>query len=506
MTQPRGSTDINTRILEAVAADKYTGWERFNDLLVRKRQGRTFNGVVLLVHGTFAADVADLGHRGQTNGQGRMDTVPNWWQVDSDFAQKLKSYGLEVIGFHWSGENSEHERLRAGKELLFKLLCLERLSIPYSVVCHSHGGNVAWNAFTELSRLTTRQQSTSLRHPFESKRNSEVIDAIWQGDQFDRHGRHTDLSRLPIPDCQAVANLPNLRNWVTVGTPFLIHKKNSSRTMMFVIFVWLLWVMVAVCSAIAIVATAQEVYLPDTIFGALLILGAAALAGTFRFLKQVRSAPCNETLNAEAWVQLKDRHCGLWSRHDEAINLLQGSLKCSSNLIPRLKVVSAKVSEAEIDLVDRLQMTFPYYAVDWLSLQIARCINAGVNFLVLPVVECFLKKRIKTISLGDDAPWHYCTDVTSHPSKHEPDSCLELVHPDLKFEQAISEMDSDLPQNIRSLVFECSVSGLATIGRIDADAASKLLVHNFYFKYEPTLSLIAGCAARGFKQPTGIDD
>ena len=48
--------------------------------------------------------------------------------------------------FHWSGENSERARIKAGLDLLERFLENEERCIPYHVIGHSHGGSVIWHA------------------------------------------------------------------------------------------------------------------------------------------------------------------------------------------------------------------------------------------------------------------------------------------------------------------------------------------------------------------------
>ncbi len=97
--------------------------------------------VVITVHGSFAANKADRGNQ--------------WWQNGSLFAQALErelgqdfKFPEDSEVFHWSGENSEDERRKAGHELLSRLRKLDD-DVDYHLIGHSHGGSVIWNALRE---------------------------------------------------------------------------------------------------------------------------------------------------------------------------------------------------------------------------------------------------------------------------------------------------------------------------------------------------------------------
>jgi hypothetical protein len=131
--------------------------------------------VVFTIHGTFAASPDDQG--------------PEWWQVGSAAWCRIRDHlppGIRMaqVGevFHWSGLNLDSERVRAGMDLLDKLLALEKQAQPYHLIGHSHGGNVILEALVESER---RRQAAS-----------------------------------PAAEEYALLSLDRLRSWTTVGTPF----------------------------------------------------------------------------------------------------------------------------------------------------------------------------------------------------------------------------------------------------------------------------------------------
>lgn len=128
-------------------------------------------GTILTVHGTFAhMDVPS------TAGD-RASSTSDWWRPDSLFVQDLKGLvegqdgSCTVTPFVWSGENSERERRAAGLQLYLELMRLESEGEKYCIIAHSHGGSVVSAA---LLKAAARKQQ-----------------------------------------------LPGLKRWITVGTPFI---------------------------------------------------------------------------------------------------------------------------------------------------------------------------------------------------------------------------------------------------------------------------------------------
>jgi hypothetical protein len=134
---------------------------------------------VVAVHGTFAHAESDTGSPASAELQ--------WWEGGSEFERHIQEIvaaspdagggRVEVARFTWSGANSEVGRRQAGKDLLAKLLELEARGEPYCLVGHSHGGSViGWALLLAAARKL---------------------------------------------------ELPGLRRWVTVGTPFVALEKET---------------------------------------------------------------------------------------------------------------------------------------------------------------------------------------------------------------------------------------------------------------------------------------
>jgi hypothetical protein len=111
------------------------------------------------------------------------ETGPKWWQKSSAFEKSLRDLIQASDGpisyeqLIWDGNNSETSRRAAARNLLRRLCQLETAREPYVVVGHSHGGSVIGFAL----QLAARQKNT----------------------------------------------LPNMRAWITVGTPFIAPQKKA---------------------------------------------------------------------------------------------------------------------------------------------------------------------------------------------------------------------------------------------------------------------------------------
>lgn len=129
---------------------------------------------IITVHGTFAKPT-------ETDLESRSTTDLQWWETQSRFEHDLRELvdardgRLDIVPFVWSGDNSEVERREAGARLAKLMRELETRSEPYCVIGHSHGGSVVSSALLESA----------------ARRKT----------------------------------LPNLKRWITVGTPFINMRK-----------------------------------------------------------------------------------------------------------------------------------------------------------------------------------------------------------------------------------------------------------------------------------------
>jgi hypothetical protein len=123
--------------------------------------------VIVTVHGTNDADPGDEG--------------PRWWQRNSNFAQHLVYRlwergvaGVEILPLHWSGMNSDHDRLMGAARLAGILKELDRAGRPHAVIAHSHGGNVTVEGLTQAGRSHLRGGIVSFGTPFFKRRLKTV--------------------------------------------------------------------------------------------------------------------------------------------------------------------------------------------------------------------------------------------------------------------------------------------------------------------------------------------
>lgn len=90
------------------------------------------------VHGTFAADTSQRGHR--------------WWQKESSFSDAVlsyldtKTYRVTWEPIRWSGDNKSSERGEAAQALAEVLSKIEHSSTKVALLAHSHGGNIVYSA------------------------------------------------------------------------------------------------------------------------------------------------------------------------------------------------------------------------------------------------------------------------------------------------------------------------------------------------------------------------
>lgn len=123
--------------------------------------------VIVTVHGTNDADPADEGSR--------------WWQRGSSFTQhliyRLWERGIsnvEILPLHWSGQNSDFDRLQGSKRLAHLLHELHRAGRPHAVIAHSHGGNVTVEGLAMAEGSGLRGGIVSLGTPFFARRLKTV--------------------------------------------------------------------------------------------------------------------------------------------------------------------------------------------------------------------------------------------------------------------------------------------------------------------------------------------
>jgi hypothetical protein len=113
---------------------------------------------------------------------GTNDALPDshgaqWWQIGSPFAETLRrelaSRGFpdaEIVPHHWSGANSDADRLAAARGLAKSIAQLAKTGRPLAVLGHSHGGNIVMEALAHGTARRRLHSVVSFGTPFFTRR------------------------------------------------------------------------------------------------------------------------------------------------------------------------------------------------------------------------------------------------------------------------------------------------------------------------------------------------
>lgn len=445
--------------------------------------------LVLLIHGTFAGRAESAGD--------------SWWQQGSPVWKELSGRlpagaRLPEHGevFHWSGDNSERARIKAGHDLLERLLTLESAGRGYHLIGHSHGGSVIWHAL----RLAT------LRH----------------------------------------VKLKGLKSWATVGTPFLHFRTRGAWSLTnlvnvalglillkpayvaFVGFFRFAWAAVTGANASLDLRSDQEIGLVMALFRAPLLkllelvgvpllttdsgmrLGSydpssgqslfdymfftregwsitlVILLGGYVFLTlaSVFLNPVLESLRIRAEKRLEStamtvfrgRWLGLWSTNDEAINGLRATLDLSVSFVAQITPRERILLSDYLSLLSR-----PY---GWL-------LAPAFNSYLRPLLDGVVRSLVVKTAQGNNRPAAEVIAVSSYPAE---DSQID-VHPPLPDELNARLVDRanqharDIAPKLRDLLAEPSfIAGLERFGQA---LSGRELIHTSYFDHPPILDLLA---------------
>lgn len=246
--------------------------------------------LVILVHGTGAADPADRGER--------------WWQLGSLFVQTLASAlsgrASAAPPFHWSGANSELARRAAATKLLARLAEYEAAGERYHLIGHSHGGSVIWHAL--------------------------------------------------VASAQQGQRLTGLQSWATVGTPFLSFRAVApspwrivAMALLVGLSLWL-WIGDAPAEWIPALLRAQQersfwaVGAVGLIFGMLTFLTGWSIARVVGPLIRTARATLLDRAESRACDWYGRQWLALWHPLDEPINGLAGTVGPAPEIAPRIAV------------------------------------------------------------------------------------------------------------------------------------------------------------------------
>ena len=443
---------------------------------------------VILVHGTFAAEADDVGD--------------SWWQEGSDTwdaLQRKLPKGTKLAAqshvFHWSGENSERARIKAGQDLLEIFREFEEEGICYHVIGHSHGGSVIWHAL----RMAELQN-------------------LW---------------------------LPRLRSWATVGTPFLQQQTRSRWSLInginiflalillkpaYVTFSRLVQYSIASLTGgdVQVLASNSESQIVQVIRAPALRLleglgipidktGANIQFGSFdpsqgdslvaHMLTTPQGltivfvavlyiyillnlaffflSPVLESLRLRAEKRLehncsnrfRDRWMGIWSPDDEAINSLKATLSLSISFVAKMAPRERVLFSDSLALVSR-----PYY---WILAPI-------FNRYIRPALDGVIRTYIAKTAQGNNRPAAEVIGVSPIPAAIQSQCADYPALPSWLNDQIVESSNHymvDLAPKLRRLLSStCILSGLDAFGH---EISGRELVHTSYFDHPEVQSLLA---------------
>jgi hypothetical protein len=445
--------------------------------------------LVLLIHGTFAGREADQGD--------------SWWQEGSAAWEELRKRlpdgtRLSEQGevFHWSGDNSERARIKAGIDLLEQMLQLEASGRKYHLIGHSHGGSVIWHALRQATLrrkdLTGLRSWTTVGTPFLHYRTSGAWSLANVGSLI--------LALLLLnPACKAFYGFFTFALAAVLGSHATLDLRSNQQIgpamAMFraPILALMEWV------GVPIVATDTGLrlgsYDPQTgqsLFEYLFMswegwcICAIVLLGgyVFLFLAVFFLNPVLESLRIRAEKRLEQtameayrgRWLGLWSPNDEAINGLRATLDLSVSFVSQVAPRERILFSDYLSLVSR-----PYF---WILAPI-------FNSLLRPHLDRMVRSMVVKTAQGNNRPAAWVVAVSPYPVV---DSDAE-THPALPVELNKCLVDRanhharDIAPKLRDLLAEPSfVAGLERFGR---DLNGQELIHTSYFDHAPVLDLLA---------------
>jgi hypothetical protein len=439
---------------------------------------------LVLVHGTFSGQDSDRGE--------------SWWQIGGHAWQGFQTrLPPQVVNqqpgelFHWSGENSERARLKAGSDLLAYLQKLESQGIRYHLVGHSHGGSVIWHAL----RMSVHQRKA----------------------------------------------LKGLTSWATVGTPFL-HLRTRSRANLFN-WINLLLAILLIRPAIQTFANLLRFILPPESFER---LGVQKGTATNRitlwndpvpWLLQKLGQPVEATnhgwqvgslptaddctvftlvTTAEGWLllavagisiyvflnlagfflspvlesmRLRSEHrleektfsvfgsrwLGLWSPDDEAINGLRATLDLSVTFFSRMMLREPVLLSDYLGILSR-----PYY---WLAVPI-------FNLHLRPVLDSAMRTVVIKKAQGNNRPAAEVVRIATVPYFSAADDLVPPIPSELNnkiVDQANLSAGTAAADLRRLLACPSFSAGLQQLGM---KISGRELVHTSYFDHPEVIDLL----------------
>ncbi len=448
----------------------------------------TKRDLVLLVHGTYSASTSDTGD--------------GWWQCGSPTWKKLTEklpadvhLAAEGGVFHWSGENSERARSKAGSELLTRIRELESRGRSYHLVGHSHGGSVIWHALRQAT--LQRQQLSSLRSwstigtPFLQHRTrgawhvanivNLVLAIVLLRPAFYTMRKLVKLFSSAFfglddgilitgeraPALTEIMRGPILRLIESLGVPVTttaegirVGSYDPTGGGSFIEYLFLTsegWLILGV--------TLLCVY----IYLNLATLFLSPLLESLRIRQESR-------LERKIMSRYKGRWLGLWSVDDEAINGLRTTLRLSVSFVHRITV------RESVFFSDRLL---------WIARPFHWTLIPVYNILIRPMLDGVVRSHIVKTAMGNNRPAAEVVAVSPTPGPTDTKAEIPAL-PDWlckKITDAADEHAYGIAPELRRLLAEPSFSsGLETFS---STLTGDELVHTSYFSHPEILDLLA---------------
>ena len=443
--------------------------------------------LVILVHGTFAGDSENDGQK--------------WWQAGSPAVAQLRSRlprgvniaeGSEV--FHWSGDNSERARSKAGRQLLERLRALEDEHRDYHLVGHSHGGSVIWKALKakSLSKqpLEHLKSWTTVGTPYLEHRSRSVFN-IWN-----IAGVVMGVLLIP-PAARAMLQLGRMLNNAFQGNDMVLTLPPASEAgLMGIIRAPILssldWVGVQVEHSMEGVHIGS--YDPETgvtlleyffgsLEGILLLAVTLTLSYVLVHLSMLSIRPAIESYRIHAEERLQrsalgiygDRYLAIWSPDDEAINGLRATLGFQVSFVSKMFPQERVFFSDTLGLLSR-----PYYWV----------LSPIFNRWLQPPIDSLVRKTVVRAAQGNDRPSSTIVAVTPSP-------VADLAHlfPPLPIQlskRILCTADHharDIAPMLRKLLGQASLAqGMEGFCK---ELSGRELVHTSYFDHSAVMELIS---------------
>ena len=445
--------------------------------------------LVLLIHGTFAGRAADQGD--------------SWWQEGSSAWRALSERlpaGTRLAEqgevFHWSGDNSERGRIKAGADLLERMMQLEASGRGYHLIGHSHGGSVIWHAL---------RQATLRRIPLARMRSWSTVGTPFLHYRTGGAWSLANVGSLVLalillhPACRAFLGFFYFALAAVMGSHATLDLPGDREVGVTVavlrapVLELLEWVGVPVMA----IDTGLRLgsYDPQTgqsLAGYLFMswegwcICAIILLGGYVFL--VLAAfflnPVLESLHIRAEKRLEraametyqGRWLGLWSPNDEAINGLRATLDLSLSFVGQMAPRECVLLSDHLTFLSR-----PYY---WILAPV-------FNKMLRPQLDRLVQSIVIKAAQGNNRPAAEVIAVSPSPVPvSAPDA-----HPPLPVElnrclvERANQHARDIAPKLRDLLAEPSfVAGLERFGRA---LAGQELIHTSYFDHPPVLELLA---------------